>query len=82
MALKVHSNWLEHGWWIELNATWNPNLWTTEFAIEEGHQWSPLGSTNGIIMALVGTANARVNVTVTSTDEDLVKYKMKKQLIV
>jgi len=81
MAMKVHSDWLEHGWWIDLDDTGNPNLWTTEFAIEEGQEWSPLGSTSGILMAVAGTANVGVNVTVSSTGEDLVKYKMKKQLM-
>jgi len=81
MALKVLSNWLEYRWWIELDGTGTPNLWTTEYAIEEGCKWSPLGSTNGIIIAFVGTANAKVNMIVSSTGEDLVKYKMKKQLM-
>jgi len=33
------------------------------------------------MMALVGTANVEGNLIVSSTGEDLVKYKMKKQLI-
>ncbi len=60
MAPVVHSQWLEHGWWIEAEGMHKSYLWITDFTVEEGRYWIALGHSFGVIEAMSGTANGRM----------------------
>lgn len=81
MAPKVHSKWLEHGWWFVANGPEKPMLWITEFATEEGQYWAALGASVGVIESLAGTAEGGLTVSITKDETVLEKYKLQKKLM-
>ena len=81
MAPRVHSTWLEHGWWLAAPASEKPTLWITEFAVEEGRYLSALGNSYGFVESFTGTADEGLTVSVNTTDFVLEKYKLQKKLL-
>ena len=79
MALKVGNEWREHGWWIQVDATEKPVLWTTSYPVEEGRYWSVVGKSFGEISAI--SPSVDVLVTVSAEENSSSKIRLQRRLL-